>query len=123
MKLKRFVHLTIFWLVAIAVSALTFFRIYDDLPSLAEIIIGSLVYGFLALPFSFLHSVTFQGDIALQVFGGSFLLLITSYWIVLGLVQCLYIRQGGKVWMLISAGLILISSFRWLYYAMAMSGI
>lgn len=123
MKLKRLGHLAILWLVAMAISALTFSRIYDDFPSVSEIVGTSLIYGVLALPFSFLHSVTFHGSEALRVFGGGFLLLIASYWTALGVSQIAYIRQGSKISLLVSIIIVLVSSFRWLYYAMAMSGI
>ena len=123
MKLKRFSHLLFMWLVAICVSSLSFLRIYDTFPSASEIIFGHLVYGALALPFSFLHSVTFQGVEVLRMFGLSFVLLFSMYWIILFGSQMFYINKGGKLLLFFISIIILISSFRWLYYALAMSGI
>ena len=123
MKLKRFSHLTLLWLMAIAISSITFSQIYGEVPSVSDIIIGTLIYGVLALPFSFLHSIMFQGTEALRIFGFSFIILVLSYWIILFGSQIVYIRRGGKCLFLVCAVIVLISSFRWLYYAMAMSGI
>jgi len=123
MKLKRFGHLLLLWVLAIAVSTVKFSQIYDELPSASETLLGHLVYGVLALPFSLLHTVTFQGSEALRIFGFGFFLIIVSYWGVLFGAQLIYIRRGGKLLLAFSTIIILMSSFKWLYYAMAMSGI
>jgi len=123
MKLKRFGHLLLLWVLAIAVSTVKFSQIYDELPSASETLLGHLVYGVLALPFSLLHTVTFQGSEALRIFGFGSFLIIVSYWGVLFGAQLIYIRRGGKLLLAFSTIIILMSSFKWLYYAMAMSGI
>jgi len=123
MKLIRFSHLFILWLVAIGVSTIVFVKTYNEFPTISDVIFGHLIYGILALPFSFLHSVTFHSGEVIRIFGFSFFLLILSYWSILFGCQLIYIKRGGKLLLLISTIVILISAVRWLYYAMAMSGI
>ncbi|MEZ5691036.1 MAG: hypothetical protein R3D71_05160 [Rickettsiales bacterium] len=121
--MKKFLSIILLWLMAIAISTTSFYFHWNHWPDIAEMIIGHTLYALLAMPFSFLHTITFFDGSALRVHGLSFIMLLIGYWAVLIYLHIKYLRTEKLIFILFLGVILIISAIKWLYYSVGMIGI
>ncbi|MBL4806184.1 MAG: hypothetical protein JKY31_02725 [Rhodobacteraceae bacterium] len=119
--LKRTGHLIAIWGLCVAISAVWFHNRWSQWPDGDDYILQAML-AIIALPTSFAHTLFHDGAV-LRIFGRPLLALLVVYWGVMIGLQVIYIRKGHRKYLLIFAILAMISALRWMYYAVAMSGI
>ena len=111
------------WMMAAAISTAYFYFHWDHWPDVNEIIIGHTLYTLLAMPFSFLHTITFFDGSALRIRGLPLIMLLTGYWAAIIYLHVKYLRTGSLIFIIFLGIIMVISAIRWLYYSVGMMGI
>jgi hypothetical protein len=120
MAISKKIYIPILWISAALISIVSFYFHGGYWPSVGDAIIGHTLYTLLAMPFSFVHTVTFYDGAALRIFGLPFIALLFGYWGTLIYLHVKYLKNREVKYLTLLAVIILLSSVKWLYYSMAL---
>ncbi len=110
--------LVMVWVLAISISIVSFIALQKAYPPYLDVLLGHTLYTIPAMPNSFLHLIGFYMDSAAHhdLF---FWLLAGAYWAAIGAAHYWYFEEREGKYVLVIALLVLSSSVKWLYFAVA----
>lgn len=107
------------WVLAIFISVVGYVAFQHTYPSWQELLLGHSIYSLGAMPNAFLHMISFyppDNTAHVDIF---FWLLASLYWAMIATIHYWYFQEKEPRYVGVIAILVLLSSLRWLYFAVA----